>query len=174
MSTLEELNPKVGKAIIGVRKIRRKIDIYPLSLGDQIRFSDRLTEAVQKFTASGPGAITELTTAKFLVQAISEHLDALLALCTDKDEMQSALVDLGVSQLTDAMTNEQLLDIAEIIYQINYEVALKKGKSLFEKINPKVVTPIVGVSERQSQGSSDSIPSIDSTTFLEGDSPKVG
>jgi hypothetical protein len=117
---LQKLNPYIADAIIGVRNMRT-IKLYPLSMADQITFTDLITEALQGFTQKGD--MEDIAFVGFLVELIKDNLDRLLK-----------LVAAGESgDLLSDITNIQAVAIAEVIYDVNYGEAIKNAKSLIVK-----------------------------------------
>jgi hypothetical protein len=118
---LQKLNPYIADAIIGVRNMRT-IKLYPLSIADQITFTDLITKALQGFTQKGD--MEDIAFVGFLVELIKDNLDRLLKLVA-ADESGDLL-----SEITDV----QGVAIAEIIYDVNYGEAIKNAKSLIMKV----------------------------------------
>lgn len=140
------LNPDIAVISIGTRKLRT-IHIYPLSVHDQFKFSDVVTEALEKFLTLRDGTASLMETAgkiddladledraeevnqnvKFvadMIGLIRENLDELLSLVTDGRER-------GKNILAD-ISNNQAVEIAEVIYRQNYEMLQKKVLNLLK------------------------------------------
>lgn len=118
---LQKLNPYIADAIIGIRNMRT-IKLYPLSMADQITFTDLITEALQGFTQKGD--MEDIAFVGFLVELIKNNLDRLLKLVA-ADESENLLSNI---------TNVQAIAIAEVIYDVNYGEAIKNAKSLIVKV----------------------------------------
>ena len=120
----EKLNPQIQTVSIGVKQLR-SIKIYPLAFADQIKMTDLITEAIQKlFTERGKvEGSPNIEVVSFFVDIIRENAEQLFSLVTDKEE-----------KVLENITNLQLVEIAGIIYEMNYEVIAKNVKSLFGKI----------------------------------------
>ncbi len=118
---LQKLNPYIADAIIGVRNMRT-IKLYPLSIADQITFTDLITKALQGFTQKGD--MEDIAFVGFLVELIKDNLDRLLKLVAADES----------GDLLSEVTNIQGVAIAEIIYDVNYGEAIKNAKSLIMKV----------------------------------------
>lgn len=152
MDELAQLNPQIVETIIGTKKLK-KVKIYPLSMADQLKFTAMIVEAIQLLTER-----TEESNLKFAATirtVISENLGKILTFVTDEGE-----------PLMDDITNVQAVEIAEIIYSVNYEVLEKKVQSLIEKIRKAFLSP------KSVHPSSEDIPNINSNTSSEEDTEK--
>jgi hypothetical protein len=121
-----KLNPQITDTEIGVRELR-KITIYPLSMADQLKMTDLITEALQKFFESSSSfeeTETDIEFVNFIVGLIRENLGEILGLATD---------EVGADLLKD-LTNVQASEIAEIIFTVNYETVIKNCQSLIGKV----------------------------------------
>ncbi len=116
----QKLNPQIMTVTIGVRELR-EISIYPLSMADQLQVTDLVAAAIKGYVETGDQS--ELGVATFVAEAIKENVSLLLKKATDEGE--EALSEI---------TNMQATNIAEIIYEVNYESILGKVRSLVEKI----------------------------------------
>ena len=117
---LQNLNPCIADAVIGIRNMRT-ITLYPLSMADQIAFTDLITEALQSFTQKGD--MEDIAFVSFLVNLIKDNLDRLLKLVASDES----------GDLLSEITNSQAVAIAEIILDVNYGDAIKNAKSLIVK-----------------------------------------
>jgi hypothetical protein len=152
-----QLNPQIASVTIGVRTLR-KINIYPLSLGDQLSTTNILTEA---FVAIA-GASDDVEVAGAAVKLIEQNFPLIIEFITDaeKDTAHEYLKDI---------TNAQAVEIAEIVYEQNYASLIKKVKGLFERISKEMKKiPSKGPSQP-----SVSTTDIDSETSTEEDSEKA-
>ena len=117
----KRLNPEITKATIGVKELK-EITLYPLSMADQLKMTNLISEAIKAFFQRGN--TTDIEFAKFLVETIESYLGEILKLVTDE----------GEASLSD-ITNNQAVEIAEVIYEVNFGSLVKKVKSLLEKVN---------------------------------------
>lgn len=135
-------NPKCRKVEIGVRHIR-EITIWPLSLASELEFSSKIVGLVEgfEFVSNPPAPIipddatdeelqaiadsipnTDVLIANYIITAIQDNLIDLLAYVTDDP------VTL------DDLDNELAIDLVGIIYEMNFEGAVGKGKLLLGKV----------------------------------------
>jgi len=145
-----ELNPQISEVKIGKRTLR-KITIYPLSLGDEIKLTGIITKAVSNAPVDGD----DLAFVAFIVTLIEENLGTILQLVTDEEDADALMSDI---------TNLQGGEIAEIIYDVNYDAVAKNLKGLFSKI--KNVFRL----ERPLLTSVSDTPDTDSNTSIKEDS----
>lgn len=140
MNEMEILNPDITELMVGTRKLR-KIKIYPLSVVDQFKLSDFIYETVGAFLS--PDVRSDVQKVTLLIAILKRHLSKILEFVLDDTETPDGV--LG------EMTNNQMVDIAQILYKVNYESISKNVESLLKKI-PTTGSP----SERLSQQSVES------------------
>lgn len=150
----EKLNPQIANATIGVRNLRT-ITIYPLSMADQLRTTDLISQALQQFVLKGD--LQDIAFVSFVVELIKENLAKILEMTTDEE---------GDKLLQD-MTNVQAMELAEMIWDMNYGSIAKNVKGLAEKV--KSLFP----SARQLPQSLNTTDSTDSKISSESPSEKV-
>lgn len=124
-NSMQKLNPQVSEANIGKRHLRT-INIYPLSVGDQMEMSEVIAGALEQFLEVGKETNLELM--NFLAEMIKVNLKKVLELVIDEEE--------DVNAILKECTNEQALNVINIIIEKNYGDNLKNAKSLFEKVSP--------------------------------------
>lgn len=117
----KQLNPQITSASIGVRSLR-KINVYPLSVGDQLSFTNMIKEG---FVAISD-AEDDVEMAGVVITLIEQNIPLIIDYITDEEEDQESLLK--------DITNAQAVEIAEIVYEQNYASLIKKVKGLFEKI----------------------------------------
>lgn len=115
------LNPDIRKVNIGVRDLR-EITIYPLSLADEYKMTDIISESLVKFNELSNATNVELVTE--VINFIKKHLSAVLELVTKDEESENLLTEI---------TNNQAVEIATHIYQVNFEVLSKNVSSLLKR-----------------------------------------
>lgn len=120
---LSILNPDIREVKIGIRNLR-SITLYPLSVVDQFQVTDIFTEAVGLFLAN-KGA-NDVQFIALFIAVIKTNLSKILKLVLDTDEDSEAI--LG------EITNNQLTEIINTIYAMNYEVISKNVGSLLKKL----------------------------------------
>ncbi len=132
------LNPGVVDVDIGIHNLRT-IKIYPLSVADQMQLADIITKALQKFFLHGGGQtlkdIKDEEFVRFALSLIVENLEKILLLVTNISRPKSVFNFLNKKKnfLYD-ITNSQMVEIADIIFRVNYADPLKNGVSLSKKI----------------------------------------
>ena len=104
---MSKLNPQAGMVEIGIRTLK-ELQIYPLSLGEQIKLSDIITKAVSQYVNSEDQS--DAAFASFITNTIQENIVNILSLVTDEKG----------EELLDMITNTQAVDIASLIYDMNY------------------------------------------------------
>ena len=125
MPEKKKINPQIADLEIGVRNLRT-IKIYPLSLGDQLEMTDLITETAQKFFASREEIETknDIDFAQFFVNILRDNVKKILGLITDETDIMKEI------------SNIQTVDLANLIYEMNYAESIKNAQSLFKKIQP--------------------------------------
>lgn len=132
MST-DKLNPQIRTVEIGTRTLR-KVNIYPLSYGDQKKLIDTIRDKVfdTMRLVSGednPEIVTEADSESnegvdlinVIFEALQDNFDYILELVTDGD--------VTITELT----NYQVSEIVKIVYETNFEEPGKNLPSLFQK-----------------------------------------
>ena len=127
---LNQINPLHRTTTIGVR-VAREITIYPLSVGEQLKLTDIITKLLRKYFYTAEGSekpraeqMGDIELINELVEAIKENIGKIVEIVTDESS----------ESVLDDMTNEQLIDFATIVYEMNFEVAKKKLKNLIQKM----------------------------------------
>jgi hypothetical protein len=128
----EELNPNIGELVIGIRKMR-KIVIYPLSIGDQLKMSETIANLVGLIATSQE--ITDGTAfISKILSLIQNNLKDFLKFVLEEGE--------NPDDVLNEMSNVQAISLCEIIYSMNYEETLKKTKEIVMKVqNLKIQSP---------------------------------
>jgi transcription termination factor NusB len=122
----ERINPQITRLNIGTRNLRT-IKIYPASFGDQLEMTDLITETVQEFFKSRESVEqkTDIALVKFLVDLIRDNLIKIIKLISDENE-----------EMLKEITNVQAIELATLVYEMNYGESVKNVQSLFKKIQP--------------------------------------
>lgn len=139
----KKINPQITTLTIGVRDLR-EIEVYPLSLGDELKFMKVVGEALQKYFGENPEG-DDRVAAAFIAEIVEENLPTLISLVTDEVSL-------------DDITNTQAVELAEIIIDTNFGDISKNVQSLSEKIK-KLFLP-----ERQSPLSVSDTPDTELST----------
>lgn len=118
----EKLNPQITHTEIGVRNLRN-ITIYPLSMAAELKLSDLITKVLQAVSKAQDQEDLEFVSV--IVDLIKDNLGAMIEMVTDNEKGETILSEI---------TNLQAVELAEIIYDINFAGAIKKAIGLFEKV----------------------------------------
>jgi hypothetical protein len=126
MPEKRKLNPQIASLEIGIRNLRT-IKIYPLSFGDQLEMTDLITETIQKFIEARGDKLREdnVEFVQFIIDLLRKNLSKIIKLISDEE-----------NTLLKEITNVQVVDMVNKIYEMNYEESIKNAQSLFEKIKP--------------------------------------
>jgi len=131
----DKLNPKRKEFDIGKRELRT-IEILPVSIADQFKLSDLINEGIQAFAKLQGTSDDKAFIAKIL-DITRKNLGRILELAVEDKSLDSKEINFCFWQkkrsILDDITNEQAFEIAQIIYDMNYAVLLKKVKDLLEK-----------------------------------------
>ena len=146
----KKLNPQIVDVEIGIRNVRN-IRIYPLSMADQLKLTDIIVNAAMAATREG----NDMAVPTFILQMLKENIGKIIAMTTDEDEA-----------ITAEISNMQAVEIADVLFDVNYGAVAKNFKSLSDKMK-EMFQP-----ERQSQPSV-SDTGIDSKTSIESPTEKA-
>jgi lipopolysaccharide biosynthesis protein len=172
------MNPQIRSEEIGIRELEQ-LTLYPLSIADQLKMTDLITGAIQKFFnpdssrdqtdkkgANLPEQMKDVEFIAFVVELIKENMVQILTLLTDHTTEAKA------KKLLEKMTNEQLDNIIGVILEVNYQDKLKNVMSLFKNVMGKIESATLENPELQSQDlkglsplSSNDMDDTDSNTF---------
>jgi len=145
------LNPDITEISYGKKEIK-SLTIYPLSVGDQFKVTNMVTEVIQRLVAAQKANnLTDIAFATAMMAALENNLGTVLSLVASIPEDES-------KEIISELTNKQLLEIVDVIWTVNYEPALKKGQSLLERAKS------VFNSGKSSPSSSNATPNTDSKT----------
>jgi hypothetical protein len=122
------INPQIVEATIGKRTLR-KVKLYPLSLGDEIKITNIFNEVVSVLFAAiamkeeGEQSVNVVAIVTTLFKIIRENLGTVLSLVTDEDG----------NELVNEVTNTQAEQIIDTIIKVNFGEISKNLKSLLDK-----------------------------------------
>jgi hypothetical protein len=116
------LNPDIKEINIGIKEVH-PIKIYPLSIQDQFDITNRLVDVISQFGDQTNFESNE-DALKFLQEIITDNLSVILEYVTTEDD-RPTFRDL---------TNNQCYEIAEVIFQVNYEAFVKNSQNLIERV----------------------------------------
>ena len=116
----KKLNPQITDVEIGVRNLR-KITVYPLSMSDQLKLTDLITKSVTEQLAKADGG--ELSLVSFIIKMLQENIGKIITMVTDED-----------AKVLEEISNSQAVEIADVLFDVNYGTVAKNFKSLSEKL----------------------------------------
>ena len=118
----KRLNPQIRETEIGVRNLRTK-KVYPLSMADQLKMTDLITEALNAFFQKGDQ--DDIVFITFLIELIKSNLERMLGMIMDIKKDKDILSEI---------TNFQVSEIAKIVYEENYASVAKNMEGLFKNV----------------------------------------
>jgi len=146
---LDLINPQIKKLTIGIRKLR-DISIYPLSVRDQLKLSEIIVGGIKEFYGTDDDK-SDAAIGAWLMGMVEKNMDKILGFIVDKTE-------IGELDLFSEMSNDQLVSLVDIIYDVNYGSISKKVKDLLAKVKGQFL------SRRSSAQSSETVLNTDSKT----------
>ena len=121
MSNATKMNPQISTVEVGTKSLR-EVFIYPLSVSDQFQLTGIITGVMQEVSSLEDSA-DDMKIITLATDAIKLNLAKILEYVLDEGETISF----------DELTNSQLMDVVNIIFEENYEEQIKNLKRLFEK-----------------------------------------
>jgi hypothetical protein len=119
---MSELIVETRKVKVGIKKVE-EFEIYPLSFGQQRKFAAKIGEMISEFAEKSEDAeISTVDMVNMIMQLIEDNIVEIVKMVADYE------IDL------DNITNDQVVDIANHIYEMNYEGSLKNMMSLKKKV----------------------------------------
>ncbi len=121
------INPQITETDIGIRNLR-KIKIYPLALGDEIKLTETLSKAIADYfeKMNAVEGMSDIAVAGFVVDLIKQNFEQIIGFVVGSE--------VDVPALIQDITNYQAAGIARIIYEKNFEEASKNAGGLFEMV----------------------------------------
>lgn len=116
------LNPDCKDVQVGVKKTRT-IRIYPLSISDQMKLTEKFTDVVNQFGNFDRENMTDAEAIDFIKGFLRDNLAEFMQYVIDEDEHRIPTLD--------ELTNNQLAELADVVFRINYEDLIKNFKDLF-------------------------------------------
>ena len=129
---MQNLNPQITDVEIGIRNLR-KIKLYPLSVGDQMKMTALIASTVSKFLITKE-AQDESVMVGFFVTIINDNLAKFVSLAIGEKEKETEIPFPETEKILEDMTNLQASEIAKVIYEVNYEISVKNFQSLFNQM----------------------------------------
>lgn len=121
-SSIGSMNPQICTVQVGVKSLR-EVTIYPLSMADQFKMTDLLSEEINNFVGTDFKELTDLEMIEMVIDAVKRNLEKILKYVLDEKESVSFK----------EITNTQFTEIATKIYDVNFDVLAKNLKALKEK-----------------------------------------
>ncbi len=116
------MNPDIKTAKYGVRSLK-EVTIYPLSIADQLKATEIISDVLISFsTIDTKEDMADTEVISFAVKVVKNNLEKILSLVTETEVP------------FDDLTNNQLNDIVNIIFSVNYEGIIKNFQDLFGKM----------------------------------------
>ncbi len=128
-----KLNPQIRTIEIGIRELR-EVTVYPMSLSDQLKLSDIITNALVSLQDLSVLNNT-VGLISFAVSFIREKSQMILKMVLDEKESNDTFLD--------TITNEQFIDFVKLLIEVNFEPLSKNLTGLLKKTEKKV-EPIPG------------------------------
>lgn len=125
---MANLNPDIRTITVGIKTLTQKT-VYPLSAADQKKFLTKIFDTISTITSGKMENMEGDEFASFAVDAIFSNIELILPPLSDDDNPLTL----------EEMTNNQLLDLAMVIYEVNYETFLKNLKGLWSKLQEQTV-----------------------------------
>jgi len=120
------INPEIRTLTIGARK-PREITLYPLSITDQMKLTDRFSEVLKEFGQTDRENMTNEMAIQQLKDLIQNNLPEIMSYVVDPEENDVPTLD--------EITNKNLYEIAATIFEVNYEGLIKNFKNLFNRVS---------------------------------------
>ncbi len=129
-------NTQIKTITVGVRELR-EVKLYPLSMADQIALPETFIEAFSKFGEIDYENITkdvlkELTQEQTETEKNTKTVKIVVELI--KDNIQYILKKTTEDVTLEDITNEQFVEIVDLIFTVNYEGSVGKIKDLVTRV----------------------------------------
>jgi len=111
--------------MIGIRELK-KITIYPLSLADEFKMTELIATVVSE-VASADDSEDGVLLLK-IITAVKNNIKELLQYVLEPGT--------PVDEILHDITNDQVMEIATIIFEVNYANSIKNFKDLIKKAKP--------------------------------------
>jgi len=125
------INPDAEKVQVGIKTLR-DITIYPLSISDQMKLTDKFSEAIDQFSQFDRETMSNEDAINFIKNFLSQNLPEFMEFVVDSNENNVPTLD--------EVTNKQLGLIADVVFRINYEELIKNAKDLFKRVTEAMGT----------------------------------
>jgi len=118
----QRLNPQIKTIDVGVRHLR-SVKVYPLSVSDQFSLTEKLAGSINEIVGTDLRGMSEVDAVKNIQAIINTNLGIILGYVCDEED----------SPRMEELTNQQLSEIVNVIFEVNYEGLIKNLKDLFER-----------------------------------------
>ena len=119
----KSLNPDIKEIQVGIRELRN-VYIYPLSISDQLKLTKQVKSVIEDISTNWDfNNMTNEQALDFLNEVITENLSKILEFVTEEQERPSF----------EELTNNQFVQIVNIVFEVNYEGLIKNFQNLFKK-----------------------------------------
>ncbi len=118
---MSKLLPNTRKLVVGIREMK-EVEVYPLSFGQQKKFADKVASALNEFSEKNEEDLAVTDMAQMILTLIEDNIVAL-------SEM---VIEGGID--VENITNDQVVELATIIYEMNYEGASKNVLNLVNRM----------------------------------------
>jgi hypothetical protein len=123
-----KLNPQIRTIEIGIRELR-EVMVYPMSLADQLKLSDLITDSLAKLQS-----VSELNSSvgliSFILNLIKEKSSFVLKMVLDENE--------DPDEFMGNISNEQFVEFVKLIIEVNFDPISKNLKGLLKKAETAV------------------------------------
>lgn len=154
----DRLNPKIREFIYGNKDLY-SVMLYPLSIGDQKKALDIILAVVREVAKPEWTQASEVEIIETFVGILEKNIVKILSMVASAPEETA-------QNILDNCTNDQFVELITAVWDVNFEDAVKNGRSLFDRI--RQIYP----SRRPLPIFSDSSHSIDSKTSIPEASPQ--
>lgn len=117
------MNPDITTVEVGIRKLR-EVTIYPLSVSSQLSATEIIAKLVN--VVSDFDKLEDTNVVAEFLKIIRNSLEKILKLVLDENEM----IDFN------ELTNPQLENIVNVLFDKNYKDIVKNSQDLMKKIQP--------------------------------------
>lgn len=140
MST--RLNPNISEVSVGTRTLR-KITIYPLSIGHQLKIKELVTSLFSllenkpeiDLNGADHSEMEALIAEEGLLDEGVNFVENIVGVLTDSiEQVIEFTTDENANVTVDEITNNQFVEILEIVVNNNFEVPGKKLKKVAAKV----------------------------------------
>ena len=122
---MSNLNPQITDTMVGVRKLK-KLTVYPISLADEFKMTELIATVVSEVASAQDGEDGVLLLK--IITAVKNNIKELLQYVLEPETL--------VDEILHDITNDQVVAIATIIFEVNFEGTIKNFKDLIKKAKP--------------------------------------